>query len=290
MLNTGMARLFLALNAAFSIFCGAGALLFGKDLVATMFVNPASWAVVAMHVLGVGLLGFAANLLFRASNPHVRPRHVIEFSIQDALWVLATIAALIWVPEIFTPVGLVTVIAVAIGVAILGTGQYIGARRITPTLTRAHVERVGEEIRATVSRPVSATKARIWEVMNDHPGYADVASNLARVEIIDGDGLGMTRECAGGDGKPWQETCTLFEPEQAFGFRVHTEAADYPLPFAALRGVWSIAEGPSVKMEFFATPKGPKLFRRFLYVVSKRSFHNTMVDLTEAWAARMERR
>lgn len=149
----------------------------------------------------------------------------------------------------------------------------------------------GGALEATVRRVVAAPPETVWRVMNDHPGYADVASNLSKVEVLSGDGLGLRRQCYGPKGESWTETCDLFEKGRAFGFRVHTEAPGYPYPFAGLSGRWSVAplaKGAEFSIVLTARAKGNAAARAIFGVVARMKFRPVLIQLAEAWAHRME--
>jgi hypothetical protein len=109
-----------------------------------------------------------------------------------------------------------------------------------------------------------------WQVMTDHAGYAEVADNLSKVEVVSGQGLGMVRRCYDTKGRGWNETCTLWEEGRAYAFTVHTNAPDYPYPLAELKGTWRVdpvAQGSRVSLEFVARAKWGVLGRLMLRVL-----------------------
>lgn len=128
--------------------------------------------------------------------------------------------------------------------------------------------------------------------MTDHPAYADVASNIAEVEVLAGDGLGMRRRCFGPKGEHWEETCDVFEPGKSFGFRIHTEADDYPYPIDALTGRWSVRaleDGSEFDIQIVATPKGNAVSKWLFGMMAKTQFKNVLIELADGWAKRMEK-
>lgn len=153
------------------------------------------------------------------------------------------------------------------------------------------VRRVGRMMHLRVSRQVRASPERVWAVMSDHPRYADVASNIAKVEVLSGDGLGMVRRCYDPKGASWTETCDLFEPRRVFGFEVDTGAPDYPYPIASLKGRWSVepvGDGAVFRIDIEAKPAGNAL-QRFLFTrLAGVKFKGILKDLADRWAARME--
>lgn len=128
--------------------------------------------------------------------------------------------------------------------------------------------------------------------MTDHPGYADVASNISNVEVLSGEGIGMQRRCFGPRGENWTETCDLFEDGRSYGFKIHTEAPDYPYPISDLQGRWSVAPkgaGSEFSIDIEAMPKGGFISRMLFSSLAKRQFKSVLIDLADAWSRRMER-
>jgi len=99
---------------------------------------------------------------------------------------------------------------------------------------------------------------RPYQVMPDRAGYAGVANNLSRVEVVSGGGLGMRRRCYDNRGRGWSETCSLWEEGYAYSFDLQTSAPDYPYPLREMKGTWRaepFKEGSRVILEFVALPK-----------------------------------
>ena len=80
------------------------------------------------------------------------------------------------------------------------------------------------KLHKTAFRIVPLEPEVAWQVMIDHEGYADVAYNLSKVEVVSGRGLGMCRRCYDTSGRGWGETCTLWEEGRAYAFSVDTHA------------------------------------------------------------------
>ncbi|HHS89269.1 MAG TPA: SRPBCC family protein, partial [Rhodobacteraceae bacterium] len=187
--------------------------------------------------------------------------------------------------------GTLIVLAVALVVAFFAISQFVSAASIEKPVPLAKVEMRDGKLHATVKRSVRAPTGIVWEVMTDHPAYADVADNISKVEVLSGDGLGMKRRCYGPKGENWVETCDLHEPGHAYGFRVHTEAEDYPYPFAELSGRWSVERHPvgsEFRIEIVASVKGNTLSRWLFSTMAGPRFKTVLIDLADAWAERME--
>jgi len=230
-------RLALTGNFLFSAACGIA--LVAAPGVISRFLGAAAphWLMLA---LGAGLLFFAAALLRQVLRRPLSRGEARLTVLMDAGWVAASILLLVLAPHWFSGGGQWLVALVAVAVAGLALAQWLGLRRL---------EGAGQKkIRFEFSRRIAATPERVWPVISDHQGYADVADNLSRVEIVSGDGLGMTRRCYDTKGRGWNETCVLWDEGRAFSFEVDT--SDYPFPLREVRGTWSVEpEGGSVEPE-----------------------------------------
>jgi hypothetical protein len=286
------ARAFLGLNAAFSAFTGA-VLLFASSAVSEMiFIDATGWKPVILIALGVGLLIFAADLLSMATNRWVTREEVWIIVFADIGWIVISVFLMAVFGDLFTQDGVVVVAVVGLIVAVFAIGQYVGSRSIVPPAANVSIHSKNSALVAKVERAVKASPAAVWNVMTDHPGYADVAGNLSKVEVLSGDGLGMTRRCFGPRGENWTETCNHYEPGRSYGFKVHTEAPDYPYPLSDLQGRWSVIpkkSGSEFSIDIEAKPKGGFITRTLFSSVAKRKFKSVLMELAEAWAERMER-
>ncbi len=290
--RSSAARIFLKLNSQFSTLNGIVLLIAAGFVAPTLFTNPAEWAALGLRGLGIGLLGFAAFVYALSRNKFVSRAMVNEIVVLDALWVVGSVLLITSWGEIFTTNGIVIVTFVAMVVAFFAISQFVTATKIQSPIPNAQVELRDGTLFATVTRHASAPTATVWDVMTDHPAYADVANNIAKVEVLSGDGLGMRRQCYGPKGENWVETCDLYEPGHAYGFRIHTEANNYPYPFAELSGRWTVEEhsaGSVFAIEIVAKLKGGALSRWLFATMAKPQFKAILIDLADAWAARMER-
>lgn len=292
MSSTKTARIFLALNSAFSIIMGIDLMFAAGSTAEILFAQTEGWQLILLRVLGAGLLFFAIDLFGRATNRLITKAQVLLITGMDAGWVLGSALLLMFDGHLFTGLGTVLIAITAIVVAIFAIGQYVGAVKIVPPKSRASIKFVGGKLHATVSRSVRAPAGIVWGVMTDHPRYADVASNISKVEVLSGDGLGMERRCYGPKGENWRETCDIFEDGKAFGFKVHTEALDYPYPISELRGRWSVqtkGSGSEFVIDIEARAKGDFLMQKMFKLAATRKFKTVLTDLAEAWADCMER-
>ena len=292
MSRSATARVFLKLNSQFSALNGA-ALLVAAGLIAPILIaNPVDWAALGLRGLGLGLLGFSLVLYLLSKNKFLSRSAVNEIVLLDVLWVLGSVVLVAFFGDILTTNGIIAVTIVATVVAFFAVSQFAAAAKIEDPVPEASVERRDGKLYATVKRSVRAPKETVWTVMTDHPAYADVADNIAKVEVLSGDGLGMKRRCYGPKGESWEETCDLFEPGHSYGFRIHTEAEDYPYPFAELSGRWTVNETPvgsEFDIEIVATLKGNAASKWLFATMAKPQFKGILIDLADAWANRMER-
>ena len=290
--STTTARTFLGLNAAFSALSGAALIILPGTLSQVMFTGPADWAPLGLRLLGVGLVIFALDLAFMATNRFVSKAEVMLIVLADIGWLLASAAVVMFDGHLFTETGVLVVAGVAAFVAVFAAGQYFGARGIVEPASRVTIQSSDGVLLAKVKRAVRAPASTVWDVMTDHPGYADVASNISKVEVLSGDGLGMKRRCFGPRGENWSETCDLFEEGRSYGFKIHTEAPDYPYPISDLTGRWSVepeGSGATFSIDIEARPKGGFLSRALFSAAAKRQFKTILIDLADAWSDRMER-
>lgn len=286
------ARIFLALNATFSMIIGFGVIL-ATDLASeVLFSGEGSWQATTLRVLGIGLLMFALELFLVTSNRFITKKQVLIITMLDIGWVVGSALLLLTTSSAFSTTGVNLIALVASVVALFAAGQYIGARKIVQPKSQVVVASEQGKLHATVKRSVDAPVDQAWAVMTDHPGYADVASNISKVEVLSGNGVGMERRCYGHKGESWRETCDLYEEGRIFGFYVHTEADDYPYPISDLQGRWSVEardSGSEFTIHIEATPKGNLIMRTLFVLAAKRQFAGVLIDLADAWSDRMER-
>ena len=292
MTNSTTARLFLGLNALFSLICGLALLIVPGMIEKIMFVVPSGWTSLILLGLGVGLLVFSLDLAMMATNRFVKRFEVNLIVFADIGWIIASAVLIGWFAQGLLPAGIILVKIVAAIVALFAIGQFFGGRKILPPAPQISFRAKDGDLIARVTRKVNAAVPDVWKIMQDHPGYADVASNLTKVEVLSGDGLGMKRKCYGPKGESWQETCDHYVKDKAFGFRIHTDAPDYPYPFVELKGLWSVepsGSGSEFAIELTARPKGNAITRALFAPIAKRRFTPVLIDLADVWAARMEK-
>ncbi|UJB73068.1 hypothetical protein HRE53_31300 (plasmid) [Acaryochloris sp. 'Moss Beach'] len=126
--------------------------------------------------------------------------------------------------------------------------------------------------------------------MSDQEEYASLADNISQVDVLEGQGHGMTHKCTDNDGQSWYETCTRWDDGRAFAFKVDTKAADYPYPICTLTGEWSLIPAPNhtqIAMTFNITAKSG-LLNRLLLTIMVALFINVCDRLLNNWVVLME--
>ena len=288
-------RWVLLANAGVSAISALACLLAAEAVASAIFAPGLSLfglsAAELVFELGILLLAFAGGVALVATRRRIRRGWVWAVIAADVLWVLDSGLLLALFPETLTSAGFWAVAGCAGIVALFAIDQAIGLAMLYQGPSEITVTRSGDRMTLTAAITTSATPARVWQVMSDQEGYADVADNIGRVEIVEGRGKGMIRQCRDNDGKSWRETCTLWDEGRAFAFRVHTEAADYPYPIAELSGTWSLApieQGRTeIRMDFEIRAK-PGIVNRLLFQMMAVPFAKICDRLLQRWVAIMD--
>lgn len=291
MVQANQAKLFLGLNADFSIVSGLFLLAFSQFAANTLFTAPENGHRWVLLAIGAGCLIFAAMLVWFVRSKNLSRQTVMSIVWADVAWVLASAVLLVMYTNLFTATGLWITAGVAGLVGVFAIGQTLGAKNIRDYDGDVSVDVMDKTLVVTLTQPVNAAAETVWEVMNDHPGYAGVADNISKVEVVSGTGMGMVRRCYGSKGESWTETCDRFESEKLFGFTVHTEAPDYPYPFSLLQGEWAIQtfdERSGFSITITVIPKGNRVARWLFRMIAVPKFTAVLLNLGEAWARRME--
>lgn len=289
---TAMLRRTLLGNAAFSAIAGASLILAPDRLSGALIAapeGPFGLSVTSVCVLlGAGLILFALDVLIVATRRALSPLLVRVITGLDWAWVCASALLLLVAPDALTLIGAVAVAVAAALTAVFALAQ----RRALRDLTRypgIETRWEGGQLLLRTSREVDADPARAWAVISDHEGYADVADNLSKVELLGGSGMGMKRRCYDTRGRGWNERCVQWEEGRRYSFVVDTTAPDYPYPIAELQGTWGIEPAGArtrIVMEFRVRPK-----RGVLGSILTRAmvgpFERTCDQLLTNWAGRM---
>ena len=290
-------RWVLLANAGFSAIAAIACLLAAEAVADTILAPGVSVfglsAAELVFELGILLLAFAGGVAVIATRRLLRRGWVWAVIAADVLWVLDSGLLLALFPDFLTPAGFGIAAGCAGLVALFAIDQTIGLAMLYQGASRITVTRSGDRMTLTAGITTAALPARVWQVMSDQEGYADVADNIGKVEIVEGRGAGMIRQCSDNDGKSWRETCTLWDEGRAFAFRVHTEAADYPYPIAELTGTWSLAPvehgRTEIRMDFEIRAR-PGIVNRMLFLMMAVPFAKICDRLLRRWVEIMDGR
>ncbi len=114
----------LLANASFSILTGLTLLLLNGKMIALFGLSSGT----VFFILGAGLLLFAATVGIEAQK--MRPAKVKFIIVQDALWVIASLAILLTKPFAITSTGYTLIGVVAFIVLLFGIGQSYGLKQM----------------------------------------------------------------------------------------------------------------------------------------------------------------
>lgn len=292
--NARPLRLALVANGLFSLLSGASCVLVPSAIASIVFAQPTAVfgvsAATLVFELGIGLLAFAALVLWTSGQSLLHRGRVKLITALDVGWVLASAALLFAAPELWTSAGLTIIVIVATAVAAFAIEQTFGLMLLYQGQSDVKAQRRDNQLTLTARAVTQASAERVWQVMSHQEAYADVADNISKVEITSGSGDTLERRCFDNDGKSWNESCTLWDEGRAFAFRVHTEAPDYPYPIAALAGEWSlspVADGTQIQMVFHVTAK-PGLMNGLLFRLMAVPFSSVCDRLLQRWIDIME--
>ena len=135
-------------------------------------------------------------------------------------------------------------------------------------------------------RTVQAPPHIVWQVISDLEGYADIAPNISKAQVLSGQGQGAIRRCWDPKGQSWNETCTLWDEGRAYTMVVDTTAPDYPYPINHLQGTWGMEEtedGVRITMQFDFEVKYGMVGRAMTALVLKRQFNKICAELLDNW-------
>jgi len=136
-----------------------------------------------------------------------------------------------------------------------------------------------------IERTLNAPLDVVWKVVSDVDGYARYAPNIDASQVVSGEGVGMVRECSSKEGR-WQEICTHWENLNYYVFQIQTQASDYPFPFKALQGKWSVEavneKHTVIHMKFDFDFKN-KVVGLLLYPLMRKKFLKICEELLDNW-------
>lgn len=246
-------RLALAGNAAFSF--SSGALMVASPATVGNWLGYPSPYVYT--VMGIGLILFAAELIYQATRDRLPTWRSLIASFADFSWVLGSIALLLFFPHLFSTLGVLMIVSVAFVVLGFGIAQVFG-------IDRAHRVGTVNVYRHCIMMETAASASRMWKVIEDMGGISKYMPSLVHSEILNGEtpGVGAVRFCRDNAGRQWSKECIDFKPHRGYTLRFHSEAPDFPYPASSMVGGWEIHPiglGSRVMVWWELTPKSPLL-------------------------------
>ena len=229
-MNATLLRRALGANALFSV--STGLLLTGApDWTAALLGDVAPWM---LRLIGVGLLLFAAFLVWVARRPAPRASYALLATGADLGWVAGSAVLLAFPVLSTTGVGLV--VGVAGVVLVFALLQGAGLRALTRNRHGKTTARSAVEIK----QRVEASPAAFWELVRDLDSIGRFSSALQTVEVT-GDGVGARRTCENPSGQRWSEDVIEWDDAaRALTLQFDAEAPDFPLPVQEMYGGWSV--------------------------------------------------
>lgn len=220
----------LATNAAFSLTC-ASLMLFRPALVGEWLGIQAPQI---FQAIGIGLIIFAAELLYQATRPRLATWRALLASFADFSWVAGTVMLVFTFPDLLSPVGRALVLVVAGIVAAFGMWQLWA-------IGWAHKSEESREYRHCIIVETNASAEKMWQIVGNIGDIKHYMPSLKHSLVIDGKapGIGAVRVCEDYTGKRWSEECTEFNPG-SFAVRFLSEAHDFPFPARTMSGGWQV--------------------------------------------------
>jgi uncharacterized protein YndB with AHSA1/START domain len=231
-----------------------------------------------LAVVGAGLVGFAALLLWLLAEPRRLALGVRFVLGADVVWVLGAVVLLVGSPTLLAPAGQVALGAVSVVVAVIAVGQAVGLQRRGAAPMTAT-----SPVRLRVERVVAAPVERVWEAVSDAGDYGRFASGIEHTTIVTGEREGMVRLCRDDRGGEWTETCTLWE--DGHRYRMTVDVASYPAYYRLLlRGfaqTWTVEPAPGgtrIRLAFDGAVKLGALGRAAVRVLGRRRRLEAILD------------
>jgi Polyketide cyclase / dehydrase and lipid transport len=258
-------RIALLSNAIFSAVCGLLMLLWPGSVGNLLGVEVSF----VLRLVGLGLLLFAADLIHQVGRSRLATWRVLYASIADGLWVVISLLGLGLFPELFSSLGKVVLLLIAVIVATFGGWQIWG-------IDRYYRQSQSSLHRHCLVVRTEAPAAAIWAVIEQMGDIQRYMPSLLKSEILDHHppGVGAVRHCQDRSGKSWMEECVDFVPGRSLTMRFVTEAADFPFPATTMLGGWqvlAVGEASEVTVWWELAPKPRFLAPILLTLLAVRS-------------------
>ena len=292
--NDGLLRRTLTANATLCLAGGLSMVLAAGVL--APWLSPLSTGLfdlsteTLVRLAGLDVTAFALLCWWTARRRPLSRALAFLAIVLEVVWVVGAAFLMIAYPAALTGLGFWLVGATAILALDFALLQSFGLWQLYQGRAKLTLENREGTFHLRAEATVDAPLDVAWRVMADQAGYAEVADNIAEVKVVEGQGLGMIRQCRDTAGRSWRERCTEWEEGRAFAFEVDTAAPDYPYPIELLQGRWSMAPAGDLvtqRMDFVIRPRAGwvaalqfRVLLALLLPVCDRLLAN--------WAARMQ--
>lgn len=231
-MNSTLLRLALDGNALFSALCGV-TLVSATESAAAVIGDVDPWI---LRLLGVGLLLFAAFLVWVARRPTPSASYALLATGADLGWVAGSAVLLVLPVPIFSATGAGLVASVAGVVLVFALLQLAGLRALTRNRRGKTTARSAFEIK----QRVEASSSAFWDLVRDLESIGRFSSALESVKVT-GDRVGARRTCENLSGQRWSEDVIEWDDSaRALTLQFDVQAPDFPLPVKEMYGGWSV--------------------------------------------------
>ncbi len=260
------------LNAISTFLSGVSILVFHKQLT-NIFEATSSFPFL---VVGGVIIFFSLTIFVEIKKQ--RALAILWIIVQDCLFTLGSLVALIIRPFDITDIGYLLIGLFLIPILFFIINQSIGLARID--------SKVNSNTKLmSFKREIKGDKSKVWKIISDVSNYHKVAPNIDNVEIISGEGEGMIRNCTHKKDS-WTERCSLWEDGKQYSFVVDTMAPDYPYPLKTLKGNWTVNKitnnETEIIMRFEFEYKKP-IQNILVHPIMKHKFTKICKELLDNW-------
>ncbi len=253
-MNTAFSLRFALMGNALFSFSSGMLLLFAPSLVGEWLGIQAS---IILQAIGIGLIVFAAELIYQATRKRILTWRALIASAADFMWVVGSIIVLLVFPQLFSSFGKTLLLAVASVVFVFGVWQLLAAGR-------THRIKETGEYRHCIIVETNAPADKMWRIVGNIGNIKKYMPSLKHSYIMDNKnpGVGAVRTCKNHAGKQWSEECIEFNPGRSFTVRFLSEDPEFPFPAKTMRGGWEVTpsdSGSQVMVWWELTPKSKLL-------------------------------
>ena len=143
-----------------------------------------------------------------------------------------------------------------------------------------------------LERRIKAHPELVWDIIADVGGLAKVAPHISKVEILDGEGVGMRRRVYDRRGDSWIEECIAWEEGRSYTMRVDT--SHYPFTFSSMEFTWRVEEGERntaiIRTRYDYQYRYGLLGRLRDHFRFRKRFRETCNELMDNWVRRIHAR